>query len=54
MTVIDLLTTPELAKQYRVIAIPTLLTLSAGTERRWVGDVSEQSLREHFEGSHGH
>lgn len=54
LRVIDVFTQPELAERYRVIATPTLLTLGGKSERRTVGNMSEQALRHHFAESHGH
>lgn len=54
LRVIDVFTQPDLAERYRVIATPTLLTLGGRTERRIVGNMSEQALRHHFAESHGY
>ena len=49
-TVVDVFNQPNLAEKYRVIATPTLLTLGGASERRLVGNLSEQLLRHHFAG----
>jgi hypothetical protein len=53
LRVIDVFNQLDLVEKYRVIATPTLLTLGGVFERRLVGDMSEQSLINHFEGG-GH
>jgi circadian clock protein KaiB len=50
LRVIDVFNQPELVEKYRVIATPTLVTLAGVRERRLVGDMSEQNLRDHFGG----
>ena len=52
LTVIDVFREPGLAEKHRVVATPTLLTRLAGTEARLVGDVSDESLRQHLGGAH--
>jgi circadian clock protein KaiB len=54
LRVIDVFTQPDLAERYGVIATPTLLTLGGRTERRIVGNMSEQALRHHLAESHGY
>jgi circadian clock protein KaiB len=49
LRIVDVFNEPALVEKYRVIATPTLVTLDGSHERRLVGDVSEQSLRAHFE-----
>lgn len=46
--VIDVFQEPELAEKHRVIATPTLVTRLAGSEARLVGNVSDESLRQHL------
>jgi len=54
LKVIDVFQEPALAEKYRVVATPTLVTRLAGAEARLVGNVSDESLRQHLEGSdHG-
>ena len=53
LKIIDVFTQPELAEKYRVIATPTLLTLGGSSERRIVGNMTEQALRHHLGAGHG-
>jgi circadian clock protein KaiB len=48
LRVIDVFNQPDLVEKYRVIATPTLLTLGRRHERRLVGHMTEQNLRDHF------
>jgi circadian clock protein KaiB len=52
LKVIDVFQEPELAEKYRVVATPTLVTRRAGLEARLVGNVSDESLRQHLGGAH--
>ena len=52
LKVIDVFREPELAERYRVVATPTLVTRRAGSEARLVGNVSDDSLRQHLGGEH--
>lgn len=54
LKIIDVFMQPELAEKYRVIATPTLLTLGGSSERRIVGNMTEQALRHHLGAGHGH
>ena len=49
LRIIDVFNEPALVEKYRVIATPTLVTLGGSHERRLVGNVSEQSVRAHFD-----
>ena len=52
LRVIDVFREPGLAEKYRVVATPTLVTRRAGAEARLVGNVSDESLRQHLGGAH--
>lgn len=49
LKIIDVFSEPALVAKYRVVATPTLVTLGGEHERRLVGDMSAESVREHFE-----
>jgi circadian clock protein KaiB len=54
LTVIDVFNEPRMAEKYRVIATPTLLTVGGAAERRLVGSMSEQNVRDQLKGkAHG-
>lgn len=54
LRVVDVCQEAVLVAQYKVIATPTLLTISEAGERRWVGEVGKPQLRDCFAGeSHG-
>lgn len=44
MSIIDVLESPELAEEGRVLATPTLVRISPPPERRIVGDLSDQRI----------
>ena len=50
LTVIDVFTEPKMATKYRVIATPTLLTVGGPSERRLVGSMSEENVRDQLKG----
>jgi circadian clock protein KaiB len=50
LTVIDVFTEPKMAEKYRVIATPTLLTVGGSSERRLVGSMSEENVRDQLKG----
>jgi len=50
LQVIDVFTEPKMAAKYRVIATPTLLTVGGSSERRLVGSMSEENVREQLKG----
>jgi circadian clock protein KaiB len=54
LRIIDVFNEPALVAKYRVVATPTLVTLGGSHERRLVGNLSEQSVRAHFELEAGH
>lgn len=49
LRIIDVFNEPALVAKYRVVATPTLVTLGGSHERRLVGELSELSVRAHFE-----
>jgi circadian clock protein KaiB len=49
LRVVDITQQPALAAHYRVLATPTLVRTSGGSERRLVGELSEQSVLDYFE-----
>jgi circadian clock protein KaiB len=49
LRVVDVFQQPALATQYGVVATPTLVRTGRGHERRVVGDLSEQRVRDCFE-----
>ena len=48
LRIIDVFNEPGLVEKYRVIATPTLVTVDGNQERRLVGNLSEQNLRDHL------
>jgi hypothetical protein len=49
LRIIDVFNEPAMVTKHRVVATPTLVTLGGSHERRLVGDLSERSVRAHFE-----
>lgn len=50
LRVVDVCQDPALVAEYKVLATPTLITIGAAGERRWVGEVGEAQLRDCLSG----
>lgn len=49
LRVVDIEQQPGVEAHYRVLATPTLVRTSGGSERRLVGELSEQNVLDYFE-----